>query len=363
VPGANARRGLSLAALGLALTLTPARAVFAHDQPYSYLDLRFSGARCEGTVMAHVVDLATAAGLDADSLFFTGYRAAHQEALARAIVRRLRVRCDGESLALAVSGPGERMEDRPLVRWTISGAAASAPAEIRVSGPVFEMEPQHQTYVNLYEEGKLANEALLDAREPSVTHFTGTRRGVWAVVRTFAAQGIHHIFIGPDHILFVLALLLLGGSFPRLLKIVTAFTLAHSVTLALAALEVVRISPRLIEPAIAASIVLVGLENLRVRDGGRDARVPLAFGFGLVHGFGFASVLAEFGLPRAALGWSLAAFNLGVEIGQATIVAVALPILGWLAARHAHARAWIVRIGSPIVIAAGAYWLVQRLIG
>ena len=150
--------------------------------------------------------------------------------------------------------------------------------------------------------------------------YTGTRQGLWAVFTAFTASGIHHIAIGPDHILFIVGLLLLGGSIRRLLAIVTAFTLGHSVTLALATLQIVEPPARLIEPAIALSIVYVGADNLLVGQRGRDVRPWVALFFGLVHGFGFASVLRETGLPPRALGLSLFSFNLGVEIGQAAIV-------------------------------------------
>jgi len=175
-------------------------------------------------------------------------------------------------------------------------------------------------------------------------------------------EGIHHIFIGPDHILFIVGLLLLGGGIGRLLKIVTAFTIAHSLTLALATLHLVNPPSRFVEPAIALSIVAVGIENLIAAKRGRDWRAPLAFGFGFLHGFGFASVLAEFGLPRAALGWSLFSFNLGVEIGQACIVLAVTPVLAWLGARSPRAGVRVAAWGSACVIAAGSFWFVQRVL-
>ena len=118
---------------------------------------------------------------------------------------------------------------------------------------------------------------------------------------------------------------------------------------------------RLIEPAIALSIVVVGIENL-LSGGRRDLRASLAFAFGFVHGFGFAGVLREFGLPPAALGWSLFSFNLGVELGQACIVLAVTPLLALARARRPALAGRIVTVGSAGVIAAGAYWLVQRLI-
>src|SRR5207253_6271778 len=114
-------------------------------------------------------------------------------------------------------------------------------------------------------------------------------------------------------------LLLLGGTIRQLAVVVTAFTVAHSITLSLAALNLVTPPARIIEPAIALSIVYVGADNLMVR-GGRDMRAWIAFAFGFIHGFGFANVLREMDLPRTALGWSLFSFNLGFEIGQLLVV-------------------------------------------
>src|SRR5215468_9062734 len=163
-------------------------------------------------------------------------------------------------------------------------------------------------------------------------YFAGTTQGALAVMRTFIPSGVHHILIGPDHILFLVGLLLLGGTWGSLLRIVTAFTLGHSLTLSLAALDVVSPPARLIEPAIALSIVFVGADNL-VKESGRDVRAWLALVFGLVHGFGFASVLREFGLPSEALGWSLFSFNVGVEIGQLAIVLLVTAVLATIRRR------------------------------
>jgi hydrogenase/urease accessory protein HupE len=186
-------------------------------------------------------------------------------------------------------------------------------------------------------------------------------------VKTFVLSGIEHILIGPDHVLFLIGLLLLRGSIRRLALIVTAFTLGHSVTLSLAALDVVSPPSRLIEPLIALTIVVVGADNLMVlrsaSEPGRpakDIRAWLAAAFGLIHGFGFASVLKEFGLAKAALGWSLFAFNLGVEIGQLAIVVV---VASSLAALERRSASWASRVaygGSVSVGLAGVFWLVQR---
>jgi len=181
-----------------------------------------------------------------------------------------------------------------------------------------------------------------------------------AVMRTFTASGVHHILIGPDHILFLIGLLLLGGRWTALLKIVSFFTIGHSITLSLAALNLVTPPPSLIEPAIALSIVFVGADNL-VRGDGRDLRAWVALAFGLVHGFGFANVLREFGLPREALGWSLFSFNVGVEIGQLGIVLVVATLLEAVRRRSSLVGARVATAGSIVVIAAGSYWFVQRV--
>jgi hypothetical protein len=172
---------------------------------------------------------------------------------------------------------------------------------------------------------------------------------------------MHHILIGPDHLLFLVGLLLLGGSLRQLAMVVTAFTVAHSITLSLAALDLVSPPARIIEPAIALSIVYVGADNLLVR-GGRDVRAWIAFAFGFIHGFGFANVLREMDLPTRALGWSLFAFNFGVEIGQLLVVVIVASAFLALRARSEAAGRRLVFAGSLVVVIAGTYWFVQRLL-
>jgi hypothetical protein len=147
----------------------------------------------------------------------------------------------------------------------------------------------------------------------------------------------------------------------RLLGIVSAFTLGHSITLSLAALNLVAPPARIIEPAIALSIVYVGADNLLSSPGARDVRAWIALFFGLVHGFGFASVLREIGLPPRALGISLFSFNLGVEIGQAIIVFTVASLLALVRTRSPTRAHQLVIAGSILVMVAGTYWFVQRV--
>ncbi|HYM24400.1 MAG TPA: HupE/UreJ family protein, partial [Vicinamibacterales bacterium] len=164
----------------------------------------------------------------------------------------------------------------------------------------------------------------------------------------------------PDHLLFLVGLLLLGGTIRQLAVVVTAFTIAHSITLSLAALNVVSPPARIIEPAIALSIVYVGADNLLVKEG-RDVRAWIAFAFGFIHGFGFASVLREMDLPTRALGWSLFSFNIGVEIGQLIVVVIVASAFAWVRAKNAAAGRRLAFAGSIAVIAAGAFWFIQRV--
>ncbi len=184
--------------------------------------------------------------------------------------------------------------------------------------------------------------------EQSLRHFGFT---------TMFALGVEHIWKGYDHLLFLLALLLPGGSLLQLGGIVTAFTVAHSITLALAALDVVNLPAAPVEIAIAASIVVVGVAAML--DRGAERRWLVTFVFGLVHGFGFASVLREAGLRPPGVAVPLLAFNLGVEAGQLAVVLAAVGVLRALAA-YGMDR-WVRPLAGAAVVAAGVFWLVVRV--
>jgi hydrogenase/urease accessory protein HupE len=174
----------------------------------------------------------------------------------------------------------------------------------------------------------------------------------------FFLLGAHHILTGYDHLLFLFALLLRGGTLLSLFKIITAFTVAHSITLALAVLGVVSLPDRLVESVIAASIIWVAVENvIALRPPPR--RWLVGFIFGLVHGFGFSSALGPLALSPGRLAWALLTFNLGVEAGQTAVIAVLLPALLWLQRRRWQTR--VVQAASLAVAAAGLVWLFERV--
>ena len=181
--------------------------------------------------------------------------------------------------------------------------------------------------------------------------------GFWTQAGRFVWLGVEHIWIGYDHILFLLALIVVGQRLGPLVKIVTAFTIAHSITLVLATLGWVILPSRLVEAGIALSIVYVAADNFWLGDG--RYRWLLTFCFGFVHGFGFANVLRELGLPSEGLLASLLAFNVGVEAGQITIVAVLFPFILWLSRQSFHRRA--VQLISAAILLFGLGWLVERV--
>ncbi|MFH0343820.1 MAG: HupE/UreJ family protein [Chromatiales bacterium] len=176
----------------------------------------------------------------------------------------------------------------------------------------------------------------------------------------FLKLGVEHILTGYDHLLFLFALLVVSPGLWSSIKIITAFTLAHSITLGLATFHLVELPSAIVEPLIAATIVYVGLENLVRREAPRG-RWFLTFIFGLVHGFGFAGVLRELGVGSGEIGIALPlfSFNLGVELGQLMVAACLLPLLAWLRARPRLAWRWV-PVSSVLVVIAGGYWLAER---
>lgn len=338
-----------------------ARTADAHPSPFSFVDVRLDRGVINVSVVAHVFDVAHELGIEpVERVFEPDVLKAQDAAIRKLFGDRLGLAADGTPLTIAAWSPPEPMAEQQSLRLRAQVALAKPPGAVTVSTVMFPYDPQHQTFINVYEEGTLASQAILNAERSRFEYFAGTRQGVLAVVRRFIPSGIHHILIGPDHLLFLVGLLLLGGSLRQLIMVVTAFTVAHSITLSLAALNIFSPPARIVEPAIALSIVYVGADNLMVH-GGRDVRGWIAFAFGLIHGFGFANVLREMDLPSRALGWSLFSFNVGVEIGQLLVVVAVASALAALRARSEIIGRRLATVGSIVVIAAGAYWFIERV--
>jgi hypothetical protein len=339
-----------------------ARPAWAHPVPFSFLDVQLQPGAIQGTLVVHIFD----AGHDLDvnppeRLLDPAEVARRSSALSQLLDGRLSVVADGRPLK-ASWGIAEPLPERQSVRFALSYPVTSAPGTISVRAALFPYDPYHQTFVNLYESSALT-QAILDQRHPAFEYYAGSPRGVLAVIRGFLPTGILHIALGPDHLLFLAGLMLLGGSVRQLALIVTAFTVAHTISLSLAALNVVNPPARIIDPAIALSIVYVGTDNLllTVQRGGRDVRMWIAAAFGLIHGFGYARVLSELELSRRAEVWTLGAFNVGLEIGQLLIVVALTMVFSALRARSDGAGRRLAFAGSIVVVAAGAFWFVQRV--
>ncbi len=349
------------AAFALVWCVVLAARLLAHPAPFSYLDAHVTADGLTGRLVMHDLDVAYELKIEPPSqLADPAFVERQSAALAALLQSRLTFFADGQPLTWTLTAL-RPVAGQDAVEMLWRAPARGATGRLTIGAHLFPYDPNHQTFINVYEGDVLVRQEILNAGRTSVDFFTGTRQGLLAVFTTFTASGIHHIAIGPDHILFIIGLLLLGGSIPRLLAIVTAFTLGHSVTLALATLQIVDPPSRIIEPAIALSIVYVGADNLLAGTKGRDVRAWVALVFGLVHGFGFASVLRETGLPDHALGVSLFSFNLGVEIGQAMIVVVVATALSLVRQRDAVLAGRIATVGSVGVMIAGAYWFFERV--
>jgi hypothetical protein len=259
-------------------------------------------------------------------------------------------RCDARGAAVAPAAPES-------VTVLLEFVCPADVLELLVRDDVFDVfGPDHHTLVRVDARGRTWQLALApDMREARVRVDGGRAgSGVWSFVRL----GIEHILTGYDHLLFLLGLMLPGGGALALVKIITAFTIAHSVTLSLAVLEIVVLPERLVEVVIALSIAAVAAENL-FRRATIARRWAVSFCFGLVHGFGFSAALRELGLPAHGLLLSLLGFNAGVELGQALVIGLALPLL--VAVRRAGYERRVVWGSSIAILVVGLGLFVERL--
>lgn len=258
----------------------------------------------------------------------------------------------------AAAGIPESDWGQRLATFTFHNPQLNAPDAVALTFDVFDTLGERHTILGTFAWAGREDEVIFTQLEPDYLYDTGYRIPAWDQFLEYLRMGIMHIFTGYDHIAFLLALLFVR-KFTDLLKIITGFSVGHTLTLGLAATGVLSLPSRLVESGIAISIIYVAAQNLRRGAGaGADHRWKIAFGFGLIHGFGFASVLRELGLPGTGLIRSLLAFNLGVEVGQLAIAAVCWPVLWWVMNRT---YAPTVRFAvSAVLLAFGAAWLTER---
>jgi hydrogenase/urease accessory protein HupE len=278
-----------------------------------------------------------------------------------ALTNRLHISFDGVSLRdpkpLVIV---DRPNDQIIWQSTQKGSFRS----FEVGQRLFPELPDSKTIVSLTNQGMVTEEILLDEAHPDYVPSRVPESGPAVAVR-FIRMGWLHILSGADHVLFVLGLLLLGGSLKSLLKTITAFTVAHSITLTLTALGIAHASPRWVEPLIALSIVAIAFENLRAQRNRAESadrgRPLIAFAFGLIHGFGFAGALTGVGLTGPSLWIGLGTFNLGVEFGQTSIILLTAPLIGWASRQHPGLWNRMALAGSLVIGVLGGMWFVQRL--
>jgi hypothetical protein len=356
----------------LPLWVAPA---YAHKPSDSYLMLSLRGDHLTGQWDIALRDFDYAIGLDADGngeITWGEVKAKHKEIEAYALAR-LMIDADGARCAMSVTE--HLIDNHSDGAYEVMRFAADCPAAPRVLTVkytlFFDLDPQHRGLLRLEEQGRTHTAVFSPDRE--TWQLEGQSVGLGSQFRDFFETGVWHIWTGFDHILFLCALLLpavlehRGGrwqavaSFRQALldvvKVVTAFTIAHSITLSLAVLGFIILPSRLIESTIAASVVVAALNNLYPLIEKRLWIV--AFIFGLVHGLGFANVLTDLALPKPALAVSLVSFNLGVEAGQLAIVAAFLP-LAYLSRRSWLYPRLVLGAGSLSIVAVASVWLIER---
>jgi hypothetical protein len=369
----------------------------AHKPSDSYLTVRADGTELVGQWDIALRDLDYAIGLDADgdgTLTWGELRARHA-AIAAYALARLEVAADG---AVCSSRPTAHLVDRhsdggyAVLRFTLDcpstpfagrragaagadGGRASMEIHYRL---FFDFDAQHRGLLQLA--AGATTHTLRFSADQTMHRFDlaptaaspALGRGMWHTFSDFWRDGVWHIWTGFDHVLFLLALLMpavlrregghwravgLAEACAGTLKVVTAFTVAHSITLSLAALGMVALPARLVESAIAASVAIAALNNAYPIF--RDRSWLVGFAFGLLHGFGFASVLADLSLPSSSLSVALLGFNVGVESGQLVIVAAFLPLAYLLRRSWMYQRFTLIAASAAIALLA-AVWFVER---
>lgn len=357
--------------LALLLTVTAQ----AHVASNGFLVVHVEGAAIKGSVELAVRDVELAVGADADrdGKVTWGELKGAERPLDEYLAQHLSLRAQGQACPVTLASM--QLNDRVDGTYVWLPFTATCPAEVqqlRVHYSVLsDVDPSHRGLMTLTA-GQAIQTAVLGG-SGAEADFAVHAPSQWRAFVDYLHAGVWHIWSGIDHLLFLLSLLLPAVLLRRaghwepvsqarpalisILKVVTAFTLAHSITLSLAALDVVRLPSRLTESVIAASIIVAALNNIFPVV--TEARARIAFAFGLLHGFGFASVLAEMGLPHGARLVSLLAFNLGIEAGQLAVVLTVMPLVYLMRSSLFYRRA-LLPWGSAAIASLALVWLVQR---
>ena len=352
----------------------PVSTALAHDPGLSRATARVSeqGLFLRMVFATQDIQMLVPADLDRDRTVSAQQFAAIQDRVKTLVGTQVLVR-QGDEPRLPIWLGVEPVQDDAVsvvLRYDISGAE-SVLLQIPLIG---RLARGHRQYLRVEDkDGSLTAQHILDGASPPISLTAPGRDGL-AVFRQYLSEGVRHICNGLDHILFLLTLLLpavlvcrasnwepvdrLAPATAEVLKVITAFTIAHSLTLGLAVLDIVVLPSGLVEPVIALSVLITAVNNLRPQSSA--SRWLLAFVFGLVHGFGFAGVLLELDLPRNALMISLLGFNLGVEVGQLAMLALVFPVIAFLRSTKFY-QVWVFRGGSAVTAVIAMVWMIERM--
>jgi HupE / UreJ protein len=363
--------------LGMILMLLVGSLAQAHIASNGFLKLTADGARVAGSLELAIRDGELAVGLDRDGDGKVTWRELKDSQAALQNYVQGHLHLDGGNAPCRMQFEplevNERVDGNYLWLPFIADCGTSI-EHLSIEYSVLDTEdPSHRGLLTLI--SKETTQTAVLGGAGAARHFDLNRVSAWSAFAEYLRAGIWHIWSGIDHLLFLISLLLpavllrrrnrweavpiAAPAFVNIVKVVTAFTLAHSITLSLAAFDIIRLPTRLTESVIAASIIIAALNNVfpRVTEG----RWRIAFAFGLLHGFGFASVLAEMGLPQGARLVSLVAFNLGVEAGQLAVVLAVMPI-AYLLRSTGFYRRGIMPWGSTAIACVALFWFVQRAV-
>lgn len=333
----------------------------AHTISLSYAEVGVQQRVLRWAIRLSIPEIDPLFGLDRDHDGVVDSRElmAARAAIERYVTDRVAVIQEGRALPASVAGfrPWVDSEKHPFAEVDLEFISPDRDIERATlqCDLLREVNAAHKTLARVDAGGRSREVVFENGRAVQID----AQRNWLASCGQFVRMGILHIFTGYDHVAFLLGVVLIGGSLRTIVKVVTSFTLAHSITLALAALHVVTLPPRLVESGIALSIMYIALENLFFKQ--FDRRWIVTFFFGLIHGFGFASALQEVHLSGKLLATALFSFNLGVEIGQLCIVAALLPALVYMA-RLQFSQA-LVKASSLLIFLLGSFWFWQRISG
>ena len=356
----------------LALLCLPLQC-FGHSLSDSYLELHFEKTAIHGQWQIAIRDLELAIGLDSnrDTQVSWGEIQAKEQTIRAYAQANLQIDRSGEACSYKFGTTMiSDLNAGMFLYLPLTGQCANSGATTVQYNLLFDIDSSHRGIATVYEDDRL-HSLLFTPVQRSVT-LAQQSASLLTHMKNFVVEGVWHIWIGLDHILFLVALLLpivlgskesrtknlnYGGMLREIFKVVTAFTVAHSITLILASLNIVSLPSRLVESLIALSVAVSGLNIIVPIFRGRHWQI--AFGFGLIHGFGFAGVLSDLSLPTAQYISGLLSFNLGVEIGQLVIVLVLVPALLLLGAPKPMRLATRACAGISIT-AFGALWVAER---